>query len=72
MTVDKTTLKVLNKLFDNGYTTEKSITSFSLEDMRNVGLHSKEELDKMLELIEAVKKNKVIMFLAGEKPAEQE
>ena len=49
-------------MIDNGYTTEKSITSFSLEDMRNVRLNSKDELDKMLELIEAVKKNKAIRF----------
>lgn len=65
MAIDKTTMKVMNKLFEKGYITEKSIMSFSLEDMRSTGLHSKEELDKMLELIEAVKKNKVITFLAG-------
>ena len=65
MAIDKTTMRVMNKLFEKGYVTEKSIMNFSLEDMRSTFLHSKEELDKMLELIEAVKKNKVITFLAG-------
>ncbi|MCQ4794143.1 hypothetical protein NE604_00580 [Anaerofustis stercorihominis] len=66
MSMDKMTMRVMNKLFEKGYVTEKSIIGFSLEDMRKAGLHSKEELDKMLELIEAVKKNKMISFLAGE------
>ena len=55
MAIDKTTMRVMNKLFEKGYVTEKSFMNFSLEDMRSTGLHSKEELDKMLELIEAVK-----------------
>ena len=65
MAIDKTTMRVMNKLFEKGYVTEKSIMNFSLEDMRSTGLHSKEELDKMLELIEAVKKNKASQMRPG-------
>ena len=33
MAVDKTTLKVMNKLFEKGYTTEKAVAAFNIEDI---------------------------------------
>jgi len=67
MAMDKTTLRVLNKLFDKGYTTEKAIAGITLEDIRKIECYSEQEVVTIISLKEAVKANKVIGFLAGVK-----
>lgn len=64
MAIDKTKLKVLSKLFDNGYVTEKAIMNFNLEDIRVIECYSPGEIAALIGLKEAAKGNKVISFLS--------
>lgn len=66
MAMDKTTIKVLNKLFDNGYVTEKAVMNFSVEDIRRIECYAPAEIAALIGLKEAVKGNKVISYLSGE------
>ena len=66
MTIDRTSLKVINRLFDHGYTTEKAIAAFNLEDVCVIECYAPAEIARIIALKEAVKGNKVISFLSGE------
>ena len=57
MAIDKTITKILNKLFEKGYVSEKAIMSLSLEDICKI--------EALIRLKEAVKSNKVISYLSG-------
>lgn len=63
--IDKTKIKVLNKLFDNGYTTEKKICEFGIEDLPVTCSYAPYEINTIIELKEAVKKNRLITYLSG-------
>ena len=65
MAIDKTSLKVMNRLFDKGYTTEKAVAAFNLEDVCVIECYAPAEIAKIIALKEAVKANKVISFLSG-------
>lgn len=65
MAMDKTTLKVLTKLFEKGYDTEKKIIGITLEDMKTIECYSAIEVATIISLKEAVKANKVITYLSG-------
>ena len=65
MAIDRTSLKVINRLFDHGYTTEKAIAAFNLEDVCVIECYAPAEI-AIIALKEAVKGNKVISFLSGE------
>ncbi len=65
MAMDKTTIKVLNKLFEHGYRTEKAILNFSLEDIQKIECYAPSEIAALIGLKEAVKGNKVISYLSG-------
>lgn len=71
MAVDKTVLKVLNKLFEKGYVTEKSIANFSLDDVKIIEFYSPSEIVTVIALRDAVKANKVISCLSGYQEQEQ-
>lgn len=62
----KTKLKVFSKLLDAGYDSEAAIKDFSLKDMQKCDIRS-DEIGVVIELQEAIKKNKVISFFADEK-----
>lgn len=66
MAIDKTSLKVMNRLFDKGYTTEKAVAAFNLEDVCVIECYAPAEITRIIALKEAVKANKVISFLSGE------
>lgn len=65
MAMDKTTLKVLTRLFEKSYDTEKKIMGISLEDMKTIECYSATEIATIIALKEAVKANKVISYLSG-------
>lgn len=64
--MDKTTIKVMNKLIDHGYVTEKSILNFNIEDLCVIECFSQAEIAALAGLRAAVKANRVISYLSGE------
>ena len=58
MAIDKTSLKVMNRLFDKGYTTEKAVTAFNLEDVCVIECYAPAEIARIIALKEAVKANR--------------
>lgn len=71
MAMDKVTMRVLTKLFEKGYDTEKKIMNISLEDMKTIECYSAPEVATIIALKEAVKANKVISYLSGHTEKEE-
>ena len=71
--LDKTVIRVINRLFEKGYTTEKDISALDLRDQLTLQLTAQREVKVIVELKDAVKQGKVISYLSGElnKPAEK-
>ena len=71
--LDKTVVRVLNRLFEKGYTTEKDISALDLRDQLELQLTAQNEVKVIVELKDAVKQGKVISYLSGElnKPTAQ-
>ena len=65
MAIDKTITKILNKLFEKGYVSEKAIMSLSLEDICKIECYEPDEIEALIRLKEAVKSNQVISYLSG-------
>lgn len=63
MTADKSKLKTLNKLTDEGFDTEKKITSIDMKIAYDHGLSG--EIGVILELQEAIRDRKVIGYLCN-------
>ena len=63
MTADKSKLKTLNKLTDEGFDTEKKITSIDMKVAYEHGLSG--EIGVILELQEAIRDRKVIAYLCN-------
>ncbi|MST69678.1 hypothetical protein FYJ66_08815 [Clostridiales Family XIII bacterium RF-744-FAT-WT-3] len=63
MTADKNKLKTLNKLTDEGFDTEKKITSIDMKVAYDHGLSG--EIGVILELQEAIRDRKVIAYLCN-------
>ena len=63
MTTDKNKLKTLNKLTDEGFDTEKKITSIDMKVAYDHGLSG--EIGVILELQEAIRDRKVIAYLCN-------
>ena len=63
MTADKNKLKTLNKLTDEGFDTEKKITSIDMKVAYEHGLSG--EIGVILELQEAIRDRKVIAYLCN-------
>lgn len=63
--IDKTVIRVLNKLFDSGYKTEKDVLNLKIEDLIIIGCFSMMEIEAIVKLKEAVKNNKIISFMSG-------
>ncbi len=67
--MDKTTIKVINKLIEHGYATEKAILNFNIEDLCVIECFSQAEITALAGLRAAVKSNKVITYLSGDEKA---
>ena len=65
MQLTKVTMRVMTKLFEKGYDTEKKVMNISLEDMKTIECYSAQEVATIIALKEAVKANKVISYLSG-------
>lgn len=63
MTVDKTKLKTLNKLNDEGFDSEKKISTIDMKVAFEHGLNN--EIGVILELQDAIKDRKVISYLCN-------
>ena len=63
MAADKSKLKTLNKLTDEGFDTEKKITSIDMKIAYDHGLSG--EIGVILELQEAIRDRKVIAYLCN-------
>ena len=65
MAINKTIIKILNKLSEKGYVSEKAIMNLSLEDICKIECYAPAEIEALIRLKEAVKSNKVISYLSG-------
>lgn len=63
MALDKLKMKVITKLFDAGYTDEKSILAIGITELVALRLSPAENI-AFDELQNAIKKNKVISYLS--------
>lgn len=70
MPVEKTKLKTLNKLIDNGINTEKKITALDLQKILAVPGITVPEIHIITELQNAIKGRKVITYLSDGKDEE--
>ena len=64
--LDKTVVRVMNRLFEKGYTTEKDISALDLRDQLELQLTAQNEVKVIVELKDAVKQGKVISYLSVE------
>ena len=58
-------IKVLNKVFDAGYTNEKEVLAMSIDKILAIPNISVADISVINDLQKAVKANKVISFLGG-------
>ena len=58
-------LKSITKLMEEGFDTEKAITSMTIDDILSLPNISVAEIGMVNEIQKAVKANKVITFLGG-------
>lgn len=66
MAVSKKNIKIIIKLFENGYRTEKAITMLTARDMVKISGISVVEMAEIIRLQDAIKAGKVISYLSGE------
>jgi len=65
MTVNQKTIRVLNKMFEAGFTTEKEITAMTMDDILNMKGITIADMTVINDLQKSIKANKVITFLVG-------
>jgi len=65
MTVNQKTIRVLNKIFEAGFTNEKEITAMTMDDILNMNGITITDMTVINELQKSIKANKVITFLGG-------
>lgn len=65
MAIDKLTIRVMNKLFDAGYVTEKEMTAITIKDLTDIKGLTVPEIVEVAKLQDAVKTNRVISYIAG-------
>ena len=70
--MEQVTIRVLNKLFAQGYVSERQIADLTVTEILALPGISIAEIEKITQLQEAVKQRKVIAFLAGVKEKEPE
>lgn len=65
MVINQKTVKVLNKIFEAGFTTEKDISAMTMDDILSMQGITVTEISMINDLQKAIKANKVITFLGG-------
>lgn len=65
MVINQKTVKVLNKIFEAGFTTEKDISVMTMDDILSMQGITVTEISMINDLQKAIKANKVITFLGG-------
>lgn len=65
MTVNQKAVKVLNKIFEAGFTNEKDIAAMTMTDILDIKGISISEMIMINDLQKSIKANKVICFLGG-------
>lgn len=65
MAVNQKTVRLLNKVFEAGFSTEKEITAMTMDDILAMQGITVAEIGRINELQKAVRANKVITFLSG-------
>lgn len=65
MTISSKVIKVLNKLFEAGYTNEKDIAAMTMDEMLSLSGISMLDMVTINDLQKSIKANKVISFLSG-------
>lgn len=65
MVINPKAVKVLNKIFEAGFTTEKDISAMTMDDILSMQGITVTEISMINELQKAIKANKVITFLGG-------
>ena len=63
MIINQKAVKVLNKIFEAGFTTEKDISAMTMDDILSVQGITVTEISMINNLQKAIKVNKVITFL---------
>ena len=58
-------LRILTRLIDAGYGTEKAIAGMTLDDIIALEIVNKNEMATLNQLIKSVKANRVVTFLAS-------
>ncbi|WPK69324.1 hypothetical protein EUCA11A_35120 [Eubacterium callanderi] len=64
-------IRILTRLIDAGYDTEKAIASMTLDDIIALEISNKNDMATLNELIKSVKANRVVTFLASGSEPEQ-
>lgn len=64
MAVNQKAVKVLNKVFDAGFTEEKAIAAMTMDDILSIQGITVAEIGIINDLQKSIKANKVISFLA--------
>ena len=65
MAVNQKAVRVLNKVFEAGFTDEKAIAAMTMDDILSMQGISVAEITLKNELQKSIKGNKVISFLGG-------
>lgn len=65
MAIISKTIKVLNKLFDAGFKTEKDISAMTVDDILSIPGINVADITIINELQKSIKSNRVITFLGG-------
>ena len=68
MAINQKTIKVLNKIFEMGLTTEKDISAMGMDDILNIQGITIADISVINDLQKSIKANKVISFLSGNNP----
>lgn len=71
MIVSTKTVKLLNKLFQAGYTDEKSVTAMTMDDILGLPGINVSEISLINELQKSIKAGKLLSFLGGGKTEEE-
>lgn len=65
MTVNQKAVKVLNKMFEAGFTDEKAISAMTMDDILSIQGITVADITILNDLQKSIKANKVISFLGG-------
>lgn len=65
MAVNQKTIRVLNKIFEAGYTDEKEIAAMTMDDILSMQGITIADITIINDLQKSIKANKVIPFLGG-------